>query len=302
MANAHFGNLADVFKHVALCEMLAAMRPAEYWESHAGAAYYVETSDVPAERQHGIHAFRALCGAQDALRQSAYGRTLDQFVKAAAVQNLPAQWPGSPTLARMLLGNDVRRLLFCDLDAESLTTISQRLAVGQGGGGNLTPDKLECVQDDGISILRGASMLLPEHWVSSTFVFIDPYAILEPTDGGISPLNLACELANRQMPTAVFYVFDDQSAREAVHQRMTEVLEKARLLKNGRAVRFSGALKTARGDGKPATQWGFGILALNVRPNAIEAEGTKLRALEAAYETAPLGNESGAWKLARADL
>jgi len=69
-------------------------------------------------------------------------------------------------------------------------------------------------------------------------------------------------------------------------------------------VRFSGALKMTRaaGDVKTPTQWGFGLLALNVRPNAIEAAGMKLRALEAAYEVVALGSESGAWKLARADL
>jgi 23S rRNA A2030 N6-methylase RlmJ len=53
MANPHFGNLGDVWKHVALAEALASERPLNYWETHAGSAIYL-LSHSPA-RDYGAY-------------------------------------------------------------------------------------------------------------------------------------------------------------------------------------------------------------------------------------------------------
>jgi hypothetical protein len=53
MANPHFGNLGDVWKHVALAEALASERPLNYWETHAGSASYL-LSHSPA-RDYGAY-------------------------------------------------------------------------------------------------------------------------------------------------------------------------------------------------------------------------------------------------------
>jgi 23S rRNA A2030 N6-methylase RlmJ len=304
MANKHFGNLADVFKHIALAEILGTLRPAEYWESHAGAAYYPESesvADIPAERQHGVHAFTRMATDFAALRLSSYHRILSGLYAAS-----PRRIPGSPHLARTLLGENVRRLLFCDTDAQSLLTIHDPGTQGIDSSG-MHMDKVECVQDDGVTVLRGAGILLPEPWIPSTLAFIDPYDIHATTDAGISPLNLVCELAGRTIPTVLFYAFNDDAQRAAMHGEFAGAMEKVCLNKKG-ARRFEGSLRMTPAAGtRPPTQWGFGLLTFNIPPNAQSAVDQKLSALETAYQKAELPgwsaqSPSGAWKYSQAAL
>jgi len=298
MANIHFGNLADVFKHVALGEALDAMRPAEYWESHAGHACYEETATIPPERLHGIHTFHQLRGASETLRSCAYAGVLGN-------PGVPlARIPGSPLVARRVLGENVRRLLFCDTDAESLVNIRALVRPAAAGLREIAPDTLECVPDDGITVLRGAGMLLPEAWAASTLAFLDPYDLAAASEAGITPLELACELGNRGIATLVFYSFADEGRRAGLHERMRQALSKARLLARA-APGFEGALKVEAGSAAP-TQWGFGLLALNVAGAAAAAMDQKLAALETLYAGSELrtpgGIVSGAWRYARAAL
>jgi len=296
MANVHFGNLADVFKHVALGEALGALRPAEYWESHAGQACYDETGAIPAERRHGIHTFQQLRGGSEVLRHSVYGGILRN-------PGVPLdRIPGSPLLARRVLGENVRRLLFCDTDAESLVNIRTFARPAAAGLREIAPESLECVQDDGITVLRGAGMLLPEAWAGSTLALIDPYDIGAASAAEISPLELACELGSRGIATLVFYTFADEGQRERQHERIHQALTKARLLARG-VPGFEGALKIPASSDVP-TQWGFGLLALNLAGAAAAAMDEKLKALEALYERSELqtpgGMVSGAWRYGRA--
>ncbi|HEY4330780.1 MAG TPA: hypothetical protein VGN88_13650, partial [Phycisphaerae bacterium] len=261
MPNAHFGNLADVFKHLALTEVLGAMRPMEYWESHAGSAVNAETAEPTLERQHGVHTFMRVAPTMEELRLSLYARALSSPLLGKTV---PAAIPGSPFLARLCLAENIRRMLFCDVDAESLGSIRQALFAVGAGRKELGADKIECVADDGISILRGAGVLLPESWTSSTLAFLDPYEMRESTDAGITPLELACELASRTIVTLLFYTFSDETGREERQKLIMQSLEKSRLMK--RAHRFEGAL-ACPAEGSP-TQWGFGMLAINLRDDA----------------------------------
>ena len=295
MANTHFGNLADVFKHLALGEALGVMRPLEYWESHAGNACYEEIDAIPPERLHGIHTFHRLCGVSDVLRQSVYGGILGN-------PDVPlARIPGSPLLARRVLGENVRRLLLCDTDAESLLNVRTHLLAAGSGLREIPSDTLECVQDDGVTVLRGAGMLLPEPWVASTLAFIDPYDMGGASDAEISPLELACELASRGIATLLFYTFADEARRAGQRERIRQALSKARL--QARSVPgFEGSLKIPASGDVP-TQWGFGLLALNLS-GAAAAMDQKLAALEKLYERSELpmpgGTASGAWRYARA--
>lgn len=292
MGNAHFGNFADVFKHLALSELLGAMSPHEYWESHAGAASYLETQPPAAERAHGVHSFLRVAGDFDALKLSYYSR-----IVGSQLASDPPRVPGSPMLARMLLGDNVRRLLFCDIDAESLLNIRTPLPQ-RGSMKEVHIDKVECVQDDGVSVLRGAGLLLPEEWASGTLAFIDPYEIDAGTDAGISPIDLSCELANRGIVTLLFYAFADDAGRAKRQQQIHQALEKTRLLQRG-ACRFEGSLKADASPDLP-TQWGFGLLAVNLQPNVSAVLDQKLRALEAAYARtslpAPAEKTTGAWR------
>ena len=109
MANPFYGNIGDVWKHLALAAILTAARPRQYWESHAGSAAYPLTH-AP---HRDLGAFRFLAGAPaaPALRASAYFRVL-----AAHAADPAPVYPGSPLLALEVLGGRARRLLFCDLD------------------------------------------------------------------------------------------------------------------------------------------------------------------------------------------
>ena len=292
MANKHFGNLADVFKHLTLAEALAVLRPAEYWESHAGAAYYRETpgAAVPIEREHGVYRFAKVGADQSVLRQSRYHRIL-----SADLAGNPPMAPGSPRIACLLPGQNVRRQLFCDLDAASLQTI---VGPENKAAGGVPPEKIECVQDDGVSVLRGAGILLPEPWIPQTLAFLDPYLMADATDAGISPLELLCELAGRGIVTLLFYGFATDGERVKLHERMTAALEKSRLLGHGTR-RFEGSLKIAPPEKYEdrLTQWGFGMLVARGRLELFEAIDRQLKALEAAY----LGSEltpgtSGEWR------
>jgi 23S rRNA A2030 N6-methylase RlmJ len=296
MANKHYGNLADVFKHVALAEILATVRPAEYWESHAGSAYYEELPDVaaiPAERLHGVHYVAQAC--DDVLQASAYGRILERGMRDGLVWRIP----GSPLLAFEILGEPLRRALFCDIDAASLETVRQR-GIAVGG----TAEKIECVQEDGISVLRGAALLLPEHWPGSTLAFIDPYDIGATTESDIAPLDLWCETASRGIMSVIWYGFADAQAQSAVRQQIQRGIDKAKLANHG-GQRLEGTLLHPPVEGKANTLWGFGLLVMNVPRDAMKRVDFLLRALEHSYREAPLaGGEtgSGAWAYVRADI
>jgi 23S rRNA A2030 N6-methylase RlmJ len=285
MGNKHFGNLADVFKHLALAEVLGQVKPQEYWESHAGAALYAEAAEIPPERRHGIHGFKTLLTDRERLRMSQYAR---------ALQLAAGNVPGSPFIASLFFGAGSRRMLLCDTDSASLINIRENLQNARGLK-ELGPDALECVQEDGVSILRGACLQLPEQWAPRTLAFIDPYDIHEETAAGITPLALACELANRGIITLLFYCFADDAQRVTQHERQRKALDAARLTRRGSWL-LEGSMKHAG----VATQWGFGMLVLNLTPGALAAVHDKLGALESAYESSEIqtseGMVNGGWR------
>jgi 23S rRNA A2030 N6-methylase RlmJ len=300
MANTHCGNLADVFKHLALAEVLHIQRPAEYWESHAGCAAYQETAPTLPERLHGVHTFKRLAADHAELQLSTYGRILASLSAGDAVSRIP----GSPLIAHRLLTDRCRRMLLCDIDHESLHNIRTCLKQPGESRKHAEPEKTEYVQEDGVSVLRGAGMLLPEPWIASTLAFLDPYTLDESTAAEISPLELACELANRGIATVLFYTFADDANRALQHERFTRALEKSRLLQRG-AQFIEGSLKTPPGPEIP-TQWGFGLLLFHVKAEALTAVHERMRALESAYEkaelTTPQGPVTGAWRYSRAAI
>ncbi len=298
MANRHYGDLADVFKHLALGETLAGMRPAEYWESHAGAAFYEEPAGgvgggIPAQRGHGIHHFAAAMRSSMALRGTAYGGLLTKSLSGVGEAARVARVPGTPLLANEFFSATVRRFLFCDTDAASLQSVRKL-------GGNA--QALECVQEDGVSVLRGAALLLPEQWTATTLAFLDPEEMDAASEAEISPLELWCELASRGIRCVLFYGFADEAQRAARHGRFQQVLEKARLLQRG-VQRFEGSLRLPAGS-EGVTRWGFGLLTMHLPGQALERVDKSLKALEGAYGQAVLTAGSavgtGAWSYARA--
>jgi 23S rRNA A2030 N6-methylase RlmJ len=304
MANKHFGNLADVFKHVVLAECLGTLRPGEYWESHAGRAINEESDDVPPERIHGIHTFWRLADTSEMLRPSPYLRTLKKSNAPPATTDTPRlrHIPGSALIARRIWGREARRFLLCDTDADGLLNIRRELPKAGGGDGEMAADTLECVQEDGVTVLRGAGLLLPAEWAASVLAFVDPYELEAASDAGITALQLSCELANRGIKVLAFYPFADETGRRRQQDAIRRELTKARLAgPRGSAGKwFEGSLDVAPTAEHCPTQWGFGMLGLNLPIETLAAIDGRLRGLEAAYAGVELtAGTSGAWHYAR---
>ena len=66
MANQHFANLGDVWKHLWLTGVIGGSRPSQYVETHAESALYRLVDD--SERSLGVRTFLAVCGENDLLR------------------------------------------------------------------------------------------------------------------------------------------------------------------------------------------------------------------------------------------
>ena len=195
MANQHFGNIGDVWKHLWLAGVLAGQRPARYVETHAGSALYGLVEDD--ERALGVGAFLAAAGSCAPLRDTAYWGLLQRFVL-----DDPPGYPGSPLLAMTILGSS-SRYVFCDTDpgsVEDLLAARDRLLLCR---------EAEVVHADGPGIaveLLEAGMLGP-----GSLVHVDPFDYDAASPGGLSVRQLLIRLAVGQVPVFAWYHL---SARE----------------------------------------------------------------------------------------
>lgn len=110
----HAGNFADVFKHVALVGLLAALNRKEspwcYLETHAGTGLYDLTSvtaDRTGEFRDGIERLWGLKGASEPLT-----RYLDG-VRADNANGQLRNYPGSPRVAQSFM-RETDRLVLCE--------------------------------------------------------------------------------------------------------------------------------------------------------------------------------------------
>ncbi len=189
MANQHFGNLGDVWKHLWLTGVIADSRPGQYVETHAGSALYRLVDD--AERTLGVRTFLAASDDNDLLGSNPYRRQLAGFVAGGE-----PSYPGSPTLAMTLLGRACR-YFFCDTDrasVEDLLATRDRLGL---------QDKARVVHGDG---LAGTLELLETRAIGqASLVHVDPFDFRAPGPGGVSAQDLVGRLAAAAIPTFVWY-------------------------------------------------------------------------------------------------
>ena len=101
MANPHFGNLGDVWKHLLLSEVISWLRPGHYVETHAGSASYRLIDDV--ERSLGVETFLSASAEVEPLRSSPYRQQILEFaarrravVPRFAAAGDDAAWPRVP--------------------------------------------------------------------------------------------------------------------------------------------------------------------------------------------------------------
>src|SRR2546423_11111513 len=147
MANRHFGNVGDIWKHLVLAEVLAHEHPREYWETHAGSASYM-LRHSPA-REYGIYWLLQRASASSAIRESRYWHEVGRLPRNGD-SSAPAMYPGSSLLARRIRGRDTR-YLFSDVDPKSTASVTR--AAGELG----LHDHARIVQADGLTAVREAA-------------------------------------------------------------------------------------------------------------------------------------------------
>jgi 23S rRNA (adenine2030-N6)-methyltransferase len=157
MANPHFANLGDVWKHLLLTEVISSLRPGHYVETHAGSAIYRLAGD--AERGLGAEMFLSASSAVEPVRSSPYRRHILEFARGAE-----PSYPGSPLLAMMLPGRTCR-YVFCDTDAASVADL--RAAPERFG----LRDEVRVIHGDGIA---ETTALLQAHAIgAASLVHVD---------------------------------------------------------------------------------------------------------------------------------
>jgi 23S rRNA A2030 N6-methylase RlmJ len=205
MANKHYGNYGDIWKHLPLAEILHIEKPRQYWESHAGSASYEFMSS--AERDFGASRFFANAAQSVILESSQF--YLD--FRGLFSEN-PQIYPGSPLIAIEALSKQADRLLFCDIDGESLGSIRRA-----GSEFGISEDKIDIKRGDGIQIIDDQSQKIKSEKASEIFVFIDPYSIFDKAQNDMNSLHLFFNLTFRGFKTMLWYSYDSVSSQRALH-------------------------------------------------------------------------------------
>jgi 23S rRNA A2030 N6-methylase RlmJ len=204
MANPHFANLGDVWKHLLLTEVISWLRPGHYVETHAGSAMYRLAGDA----ERGLGAGMLLSASCDAgaLRSSPYRQHVLELARGAE-----PSYPGSPLLAMMLLGSACR-YVFCDTDPASVADLqAARERLGLQG-------RAEVIHGDGIG--QTATLLRADALSAASLVHVDPFDFRAAGPGGLSALDLVTCLAAARVPVFAWYGLTSQSA---AHELFREV-------------------------------------------------------------------------------
>ena len=204
MANPHFANLGDVWKHLLLTEVISWLRPRQYVETHAGSAVYRLADDV--ERGLGAEMFLSASSQIEPLRSSSYRRHILEFARRPE-----RSYPGSPLLAMMLLGRACR-YVFCDTDPASVADLH---AAGERLG---LRDQVGVIHGDGLA--ETASLLQAHAIGAASLVHVDPFDFRAAGPGGVSALELVTCLAAASIPTFAWYGL---TAPSAAHELLREV-------------------------------------------------------------------------------
>ncbi|HVF07068.1 MAG TPA: 23S rRNA (adenine(2030)-N(6))-methyltransferase RlmJ [Actinomycetota bacterium] len=207
MANPHFGEIGDVWKHLVLGDVLDRVRPSRYWETHAGSGTY--PLDRSWEREYGV--FRLL---REAPRAPAIAAS--RFL--GLVRTLPPgddgaeRYPGSPRLAMEVLGGSATYLL-CDLDPASvadLTRTARELDL---------QDLVRAERADGLATAWASAQALAPDAATATLVLLDPFDATERSVDDMDSLDLFARLASGGFPTLMWLGYDDAAGRDGIRAR-----------------------------------------------------------------------------------
>ncbi len=217
MGNRHHANIGDVWKHLALAQILHAEQPGRYWESHAGDAVYTLAADPV--RDYGLLQFLHAGGDVPLVKESVYYRLALRFVG-----NEPALYGGSPALALSLLGGSDTDFLFCDTDADSIMNI--RMMAPKLG---VPPERLRLVHGDGAEALASMAQAARAEDVAESLAFLDPQDALAHGDSQPSALQLFGTLSGMGVQTVLWYGYGAEADQRAFHTSLAAQLKAERL-------------------------------------------------------------------------
>jgi 23S rRNA A2030 N6-methylase RlmJ len=212
MANPHFANLGDVWKHLLLTEVISSLQPGHYVETHAGSALYAVTDDL--ERGLGAEMFLSASSEIEPLRSSPYRQNILGLARGAV-----PSYPGSPLLAMMLLGRACR-YVFCDTDPSSVADLRaarERLGLQK---------EAQVIHGDG---LAETTALLQAHAIgAASLVHVDPFDFRAAGPTAASALQLVTRLAAASIPTFAWYGLTSRSAPHDLFHEVTTTAPAAR--------------------------------------------------------------------------
>jgi 23S rRNA (adenine2030-N6)-methyltransferase len=272
VANQHFGNLGDVWKHIILAEAMAREQPSYYWETHAGSASY-PLSHSPA-RDYGVHYLLEHVRQNSRLAHSAYFEELTQLQRD---ENSPT-YPGSALLAMRLLRGSAEYLL-ADLDQTSVRSLSDAAS----RLGLETPARVAL--GDGLATVRDASRDY-EGEPGEVLVHIDPFEPGSETEPGLSAVTLAADLGARGFRLLYWYGYD---APEERAWPWAPLRARSRSQWCGDLVvrsNLGGALPVTMSDISPLI--GCGVVATNLQNSTVAALESLGNELVSLYESSVL--------------
>jgi 23S rRNA A2030 N6-methylase RlmJ len=213
VANIYFGDIGDVWKHLAFAQIVETEQPLHVWESHAGSALY-PLSHSPG-RDFGVYFFHEQAAKTALLRDSAYDRILRELETGEELHD----YPGSPFLAMRLLKRGSADFVVCDTDAESLADIKRaalRLSIDDA--------RLQRIDGDGLSTLSQLGAELPPAEAESIFVHIDPYQSLQESLPGLNAFDLLCQLADRGIKCMLWSGYYAPTERDRLFQALQRAM------------------------------------------------------------------------------
>jgi 23S rRNA (adenine2030-N6)-methyltransferase len=290
LANRHFGEIGDVWKHLLLAGILDPLVPAWYLDAHAGSAFYPLTPTSP-ERDYGIGRFREEASRSPVLARCAYRRVqLDARWQAA--------YPGSPAIAMSLLGAETT-FVFCDTDEASLETIG---GLAEVLGENVEADRLMLVARDGLASVEDLLAGMDDDEASTGIVFLDPYDPFAVGETGRDAFRTFAAAAARGALSILWAGWDDPAGRERVRAAVGRALRKERV---GSAVAYEMELAGIDDPGFTANPGvrGCAMVVAGLDPSLHGALEALAEACVEIYRDAWLpSGEPGAIRHARADL
>lgn len=201
----HFAKPADVWKHLALCEVMRNEQLKVYVETNSACADY-HLNHTP-EQEYGIYNFIEKAKNHKDLSESAYYQ-----LESSAIQE--NKYLGSPALAMRVLGDTVDKFHFFDIETAALSNV---IAFANR---NQLADKVEIIKQDSII---GVLDLLPK-LPKSTLVHIDPYNIDKPSTNGKDYLDVFTQASERGMKCVLWYGFNTLDEKKYLDDFMMDKL------------------------------------------------------------------------------